>query len=80
MVQPDPAQVELVVLQEIVDLHPDHLSPVELVLKLSGERDEAEEIEEAISELKASGLCRYIGEVVAPTHAALRAHALLAAD
>ena len=74
---PDPERVELVVLQEIVDLHPDHLSPAELVLKLSGERDEAEEIREAIGELKASGLCRSIGEVVIPTHAALRAVALL---
>lgn len=74
----DSAQVELVVLHEIVDLHPDHLSPAELILRLSGERDEAEEIKEAIGELKASGLCRYLGEVVAPTHAALRAYAILA--
>lgn len=73
----DPKQVELAVLHEVIELHPDHLTPTELILRMSGERDEDEELRHAIRELKGSGLLRYVGGVVAPTHAALRAHALL---
>lgn len=72
----DVAQVELAVLNEVIELHPDHLTPSELVLKMAGDRCEDEEIRDAIRELKGSSLLRYIGEVVAPTHAALRASAL----
>jgi hypothetical protein len=34
----DPKQVEVAVLLEVVELHPDHLTPDELVLRMSGER------------------------------------------
>lgn len=73
----DPRQVELAVLNEIIDLHPDHLTPSELVLKMSGKRDEEAELREAIRELEGSGLIRYSEDAVTPTTAALRAHALL---
>jgi hypothetical protein len=72
----DPRQVELAVLHEVIDLHPEHLTPAGLVLKMSGERDEEKEIREAIRELEGSGLLRSDDGVIAPTDAALRAHAL----
>lgn len=74
----DQKQVERAVLEEVIDLHPDHLTPSELVLKMSGERDEDEELRDAIRDLEGSGLVRRIGGVVAPTHAALRAATLFA--
>lgn len=70
-------QLERAVLEEIIELHPDHLTPSELVLKMAGARDEDEEVRRAICDLKASGLLRYVGDVVAPTHAALRAFSVL---
>jgi hypothetical protein len=73
----DPKQVELAVLLEVVELHPNHLTSAELVVKLSGERDEQEELKAAIRRLKDSGLLRGTGDVVAPTDAALRAAAIL---
>jgi hypothetical protein len=73
----DPKQVELAVLLEVVELHPDHLTPGELVMKLSGERDEKEELRDAIRSLEDSGLLRCIGDAVAPTDAAVHATALL---
>jgi hypothetical protein len=73
----DPRQVEAAVLNEVIELHPDHLTPSELVSKLSGERDEEVELRDAIRELKNSGLVQYSGDAVAPTPAALHAHALL---
>lgn len=74
----DPMQVEVAVLLEVIALHPDHLlTTSELIRKMSGERDEDRELRDAIRELKGSGLLRSIGEVLAPTHAALRAHTLL---
>jgi hypothetical protein len=73
----DPKQVELAVLLEVVELHPNHLAPDELVLRLSGKRDEEEELRDAIRGLKGSGLFRDIEDVVAPTDAALHAAALL---
>jgi len=71
------AQVELAVLLVVTDLHPAHLTPDGLVLEISGDRDEEEEIRNAITELKACGLFESIGKAVAPTRAALKAHALL---
>jgi hypothetical protein len=70
-------QVELAVLMVVVELHPDHLTPSELVLKISGKRDEGAELADAIRELRGSGLLRFVGDVVAPTHAALQAVTLL---
>lgn len=71
------AAAEHAVLEVVIDLHPDHLTPAELVLKMSGERGEDDEIGRAICELKGSGLLRYIDDVVAPTHAALHFASLI---
>jgi len=73
----DQKQVERVVLDVVLELHPDHLSSAELVLKIAEGRDEAKEITDAIHNLKGSGLLRYVGDAVAPTDAALHANALL---
>ncbi len=73
----DQQQVERGVLEVVIELHPDHLTLSELVLKMAGERDESEEIRHAIRDLKGCGLLRFTGEVVEPTHAALCAFALL---
>jgi hypothetical protein len=77
--QEEAALVERVVFEIVVELHPDHLTPAELVLKMAGDGDhlEAEAITEAIRDLRRSGLLRHVGEVVVPTHAALSAVALL---
>jgi hypothetical protein len=71
--------VERVVLEEVLALHPDHLTISELVLKVAADRDqsEGEEIRHAIRDLRASGLLRYVDDVVEPTYAALRTAALL---
>lgn len=69
----DPRQFEFVALIEIVELHPSHLTPDELISRLSGRRDEKKELTAAIRKLKGSGLLRYSGDAVAPTHAALHA-------
>jgi hypothetical protein len=75
----DVKQIERAVLEMVVNLHPDHLTPSELVLKVAGDRDpsEGKAILRAVHDLRRSGLLRLIGDVVAPTHAALRAAALL---
>jgi hypothetical protein len=73
----DPKQVELAVLLEVVELHPDHLTPAELVLRMSEGRDEEEELRGAIRELEGSGLLRCTENAIAPTAAAIRAAALL---
>lgn len=72
-------QVERAVLEEVLNLHPDHLTIHELVLKIGADRDvlDGETIRHAIRDLRASGLLRYVGDVVAPTYAALRAAFLL---
>lgn len=72
----NPRQVELAVLLEVIDL-PNHLTPAELILRLSGERNEEKQLEEAIRGLKTSDLLRCIGNTVAPTDAAVRAAELL---
>lgn len=73
----DSRQVELAVLLEVVDLHPAHLAPAELVLRLSGDRNEGDELRNAIRELEGSGLLRCIGGTIGPTDAALHAVRLL---
>ena len=74
----DPQEwVERAVLGEVLELHPDHLTVQELTLKISCDRDEGEVIEHSIRDLKGSGLLRNVGDVVAPTHAAIRAFILL---
>ncbi len=67
--------VEQALLSEIVALHPDRLTPEELVLWMKGEQSDVGRIAilDALLALKRSGLARQNGEVVEPTHAALRA-------
>jgi hypothetical protein len=73
----NPRQVELVVLLEVVELRPKHLTPGELVLRLSGKRDEGKQLEEAIRGLKNSDLLRCTEDAVAPTDAGVRTAELL---
>jgi Cdc6-like AAA superfamily ATPase len=69
------------VLEIVVELHPDHLTIPELILKVATDRDrlEGEDVRFAIRDLRASGLLRYRNDdqVVEPTHAALLANELL---
>jgi hypothetical protein len=61
-------------------LHPDHLTPDEIVSEMAVDPqhgDDNQAVGEAIRRLMRSGLVRPSGEVIAPTHAALRAAALL---
>jgi hypothetical protein len=71
--------VEHAVFTLILDLHPEHLMASELVLKVAGDQDqsEGEAILQAIRDLRGSGLLRYAGDVVEPTHAAVRTVELL---
>jgi hypothetical protein len=70
--------VQSAVLSEIVTLHPDHLTPEELVLRMEDGLSDTRRVEviDALQALKGAGLARFNGEVVEPTHAALRAAAL----
>lgn len=79
----DPEQVELAVLEEAIELHPQRLTVEELALRVAVDPDddwEAKAVTAAIRDLRRSGLLRYRDDdrVVEPTHAALRAAALLA--
>jgi hypothetical protein len=66
--------IEHAVLMTILGLHPEHLTPSELILKVAGEQDpsEPEAILQAIRDLRGFSLLRYTGDVVEPTHAAVR--------
>jgi len=66
-------QVEQDLLSEIVTLHPDHLTPAELVLWMRGRTSDADRIAilDALQVLKRSGLTRQNGDVVEPTYATL---------
>ncbi|HKB52010.1 MAG TPA: hypothetical protein VKC63_11375 [Solirubrobacterales bacterium] len=71
-------QVENVVLLQIATLHPDHLTPEELIVRLEDPSDTGRAaILNAIGALKRSGLVRLTGEVVEPTYAAVRAVEIL---
>ncbi len=72
-------QLERAILELVVELHPDHLTVAELILKVADDQDHSEggAVKEAITDLRSSGLLRYIDDTVAPTHAALCAVALL---
>jgi hypothetical protein len=66
--------IESVVLQQVLDLHPTHVTVAELVREISGGRvgfGERDAIERAIRELAGTGLL-HRGELVIPTRAALR--------
>lgn len=62
------------VLTMILSLHPEHLTTDELVLKVAGDQEPSgeESIRQSIRNLKGSGLLRRVGDVVQPTHAAVR--------
>lgn len=66
--------LEQALLSEIITL-PDRLTPEELVLWIQDRPSEAgrREILDALLVLKRSGLVRQNGEVLEPTHAAIRA-------
>lgn len=70
--------LEQALLSEIVFLHPDHLTSEELVLKMKDGPSDTGRIAvlDSFQALKRSGLVRLNGEVVEPTHAALRAAAI----
>jgi hypothetical protein len=72
--------VEHAVLVVILDLHPEHLTTAELILKVAdnGDHSEEEAIRQAIRDLRGSSLVRDTGDVVEPTHAAVRAAELFA--
>jgi hypothetical protein len=79
-----PAEFEQVALIEVVDLHPEHLTIPELILRIARDPESEamqEKMRDAIRELRRSGLVRYRDddEVVEPTHAILRAFDLLTA-
>lgn len=79
-----PAEFEQAALNEIVELHPEHLTIPELILRIARDPEDEvteEKIRHAVRELRRSGLARYRDEdeVVEPTHAALRAFELLTA-
>jgi len=63
----------------VLELHPQHLTADELVLRLAGDRDptEPDSIRNAIRDLKCCGLLCYIDQVVAPTQSAVHAGELL---
>lgn len=73
--------LEQVVLEMVIDLHPDHLTVIELISKVAADRNlpETEDLKFAIRDLRGSGLLRYRDDdqVVEPTYAALRCAALL---
>lgn len=65
--------VKRIVLSEIIALHPERLTEAELVVRLEDNPREMDRlaISDAIGELKRSGLVRFTGDVIEPTHAAL---------
>ncbi|HEY8816272.1 MAG TPA: hypothetical protein VIP57_14350 [Candidatus Dormibacteraeota bacterium] len=67
-------RVEQALLSEIIALS-DRLTPEELILWMRGRSSDPDRIEilDALLVLKRSGLVRQNGEVVEPTHAAIRA-------
>jgi hypothetical protein len=68
-------RIEYDVLREIVDLRPDHLTCDELVVRLEDEPTDTDPVAimDSLHALKRSGLARCNGEVIEPTHAAVRA-------
>jgi predicted oxidoreductase len=78
----NPALVEQVILEEIVEQHPARLTIAELTLRIAANPDDRVEVEtiaQAIRDLRRSGLVRYRDdeEVIEATFAALRAATLL---
>lgn len=78
----NPALVEQAIFEAAVGLHPQRLTVEELWLRIVADPDDTTEVEtaiHAIRDLRRSGLFRYRNDdrIVEPTHAALRAFALL---
>lgn len=75
------AIVEAVILEEVAELHPQHLSTAGLSLRIVGDPSDSKEIgtvAQAICGLREFGLLKdRDDEIVEPTPAALRAVALL---
>jgi hypothetical protein len=72
--------VESAVLQQLLDLHPTHLTLAELRREMGSERGdfaERDAVERAVRELIAAGLLHGGGEFVVPTRAAIRCSELL---
>jgi len=76
----DLEQTERAVLTEIVCLLPAHLTPAELVVRMSGELNgpNSGDVRDSIQALQRSSLVRNTGDVLEPTYAAIRAVELLA--
>jgi hypothetical protein len=70
--------IENAVLSEIVAEHPDHLTTAELVIRMEEAPSDTDRVTimDALRMLERSSLVRLNGEVVEPTHAALRAAAI----
>ncbi len=68
-------RLEGAILLEIVSRHPGHLTTDELVLRVADRSSGADRtaVGDRLQELKRDGLIRLNGEVVEPTHAAVRA-------
>jgi hypothetical protein len=75
------AMVESVILQVAAELHPEHLTPTDLALKIVGDPDDSRELETAVQAIRNLRKCNLFSarddETVEPTAAALRAVALL---
>jgi len=72
-------EAERVVLQEVLTLHPTHLTTAELILKVSGKPGEQRDMDllrQAIEDLIAAGVLQTIGLVIAPTYPVLHADGL----
>lgn len=72
----DPKQIELAVLLHVIERHPEHLGPSDLIGELSGARDEGKQLQKAIQALANSDLLRENSGVIEPTDAALCAASL----
>ncbi len=70
--------VEHALLSEIITLHPDHLTSEELAVRMEDSPSDTGRIAilDTLQALKRSGLVRFNGEVLEPTHAAVRAAAI----
>src|SRR5262245_34509609 len=76
----DDAANEAVVLRAVLNLHPIHLTLVDLVREGAGDSEGfalSDAVERAVRELTAAGLAHRSGEVILPSRAALRFDELL---
>jgi hypothetical protein len=71
-------RIEQAVLEMVLELHPQQLTAPELILEVADQdRSEADDVLNAIRNLRCSGLLRFVDEAVVPTRAGLRAGYLL---